>query len=493
MLYVGMLLICLTAVPLWAQSAPGTAQPGATRATANDQLLSDTRWSESGYGLSLRIPYGAEGVERTRNGAVLALARGDQNFQVFIRKTSEALSLKQLLQEASASLRLAHPTLKLLRDLEPEFRVAGRPATRLTGQIARPDTPGNRGNERVREDLGLKYVFVKIDPNTYVELQVEAPASSFDSAVDIFDALIESVEFASLVKLNEERATLIDAGHHWRDHIDIDRLRKLIGKEHWLRIVEGDKDVGWASVQFKEDTEMNLPGLRILIRRHVELPQATVDTMGDYFESSDGEIEVWSTHSARRNKTEQAVGGRRVGRGANSRNGASPKRPTIQWLETGLRSNEQVGKRNVNSFVNRLAVTQDPPLRQPQALWDGQASNFQQDRRNPLFHGLKWEKPPRGYLSQVELQLMPFLLPLKPGKMGFYCFHSQSATLALRTVRIEKTEDQTIRAWIRPTPHHAELLVEYDRAGTPLRIERFDGRLYVPTSKAELRRIWNIK
>lgn len=108
---------------------------------------------------------------------------------------------------------------------------------------------------------------------------------------------------------------------------------------------------------------------------------------------------------------------------------------------------------------------------------------------------LEWQTPPEGYLSQVEAQLIPSLLPRNEQQdLGFYAYASNDAELALRTLQVFPGEEAgTYVVRERVTPNSPEVVSTYDAAGRLIHRQMADGRVLVPATPDEMRLIWDIE
>lgn len=102
-----------------------------------------------------------------------------------------------------------------------------------------------------------------------------------------------------------------------------------------------------------------------------------------------------------------------------------------------------------------------------------------------------WNVPPHPYLSQVNMYILPALLPHdKPTELAFYSFHQNAHKLSLRTLRIEPLPGGSYRVFDRPTPDRTEQVATFSPTGRLIERRMSDGRIYLATTPQELKRIW---
>jgi hypothetical protein len=407
--------------------------------TADDGVLSMQRWSEPGFGLSLRPPVDAQKVEYTTDGALVKyLAADGYTLSVFIRKSEGPLDAAGVKSTAMQQIQFPYPSALVVRDDKPEFEQAGRAGTRVFFLI--PDAKN--------EDWIFGQTFLLIDSSTVAVLQLETKATDFERHRQVVDAVVASIEVMDPLQLQTLRSEWIAAGEAFRRGIDLPRVKQSLRSEQWLRVMQGDEDVGYMRIRQREDTALDSPGLRVDVESRIIDGTNIFDTASTFFASDDGATEIWSVKTGQRKRL-----------GLTSKE--DPLARVESWTETGLRSGAMI------------TVSRSTPSG---------------------IHEAKWPQPPRGYLSQVELQLLPSMMAgLSAGPMAFYAFSSETESVAFRMVRIDRLEGGGYQLTVRPAPEHPEQVSVYDGQGRLLRREHADGRVLLASEPTEIKAIWGLR
>lgn len=396
------------------------------------------RWSEQAYGMSLTPPPGSVTAGQTQDGALAKFRTLDPaTISVFIRNSPQPLDLKAVKNKALNEFAFVHPSgMPLAPDAQP-VSPAGYPGIGLY-MLVPDDKQGN---------WVFAQVFMLINPTTLAIFQLECDAVNFDRAQQTFKKMIDSVELIDPAELDRIRTRRLQAGQAWLDSITTEDVKRALVPEQWLRIVRGDKDVGYMRIRHADEARHLPPGTSVSVRSRIVEGNHTYDTDGTFFETDDRAVEFWTITTTRR--TEQ------VG----LRNPNTPDQPITQnWRQTGLRDE------------NAIEVSQETPI------------NIKK---------FPWTKPPVAYLSQVDLFTLPALLPRdKPAELAFYAFNQNARKLSLRTWRIEPLPTGGYRVHDRPTLDRGEQVATYDRTGKLLERKMPDGQTYLATTPQELKRIW---
>ena len=107
----------------------------------------------------------------------------------------------------------------------------------------------------------------------------------------------------------------------------------------------------------------------------------------------------------------------------------------------------------------------------------------------------KWRKLPRGYISKVELYLLPRLIAMKniPGAYGFYAYDPQLDKLTFRTEDFAMHGDAHWTQDTVLTVNTDPVRTMLDAAGGIVSKEMGNGTLMEPSSRERLKRIWDQK
>lgn len=397
-----------------------------------------SRWAEHAYGMSLDAPIGATWIEQTDDGARVKFITADPStISVYIKRSENDLALPDVKTKAFSEFAFIYPSVvRLEQDSEP-VTVAGRDSLGLFLLV--PDD--KRGN------WVFAQVYTLIDPKTLAVCQLDCDAVRFDSSLKTFNQVLASVAFADPTELDRERTERINNAHTWLDSIDSKKIKSALIDEHWLRITQGGKDVGYMRIRQHDEAEFVVPGTSVEVRSHIIDAQNTYDTEARFFESDDRQIESWNITTTLR-----------LPHNSMSPANAPPQPATQNWHQEGIRNGVEV------------KVSQESP------------TNIKEH---------SWNVPPYPYLSQVDMYVLPALLPHdNPTQLAFYSFHQNSNKLSLRTLRIEPLPGGSYRVFDRPTPDRVEQVATFSPTGRLIERRMSDGRVYLATTPQELKRIW---
>ncbi len=441
-------------------------------ASAGESLLSPQRWSEPAYGLSLAPPAGARTIEATADGAAAKFVMPDgTTFGVYVRKSNQALGLAELPPIAVKQFTFSHSNAVVVKQQNPtELRPAGRASTRVLFAVPDEQAEG-------REDDGhgwiAEQVFMLIDPFTIAMFQVDADADRLANVLPVFEAMVNSVELAPVRELEARRTALIEAGDAWRAGIKRETMKRGLIPEQWFRVVRDNRDVGYMRVrQSARSDAVGVPGIGVEVRSHVEENGFAFDTFSEFFESDDRETEIWSVKTSRR--VLQTSG----------QPSSVAAVPVETLVETGVRSDIVLEQEDERGLRRR---TVGLPQRQ---------RVLTVDRALPSGAGRKtWQVPPKGYMSQVDLQLLPHVVSGRdrPREMLVYAYNSNTGTLTLRHEQVEPLLDGAYLVRVRPSPEAGEQVSTYDRHGRLLRRQMADGTVLLPATAEQIKAIHGIR
>lgn len=414
-----------------------TTLPSTASGQIDRGIEGPSRWIEHAYGMSLTAPADATWFEQTDDGALVKFVTPDPaKISVYIRR-GEALTLPGVKSQAIREFGFLYPSaVTLVQDAEP-VTIAGREGLGLFLLV-----PDDR-----RGDWVFGQVYTLIDPNTLAIYQLDSDAKDFDAALRTFQAMTASVSFADPGELDRQRTARIEAGRAWLETIGREQIKSALVPEQWLRITQGDKDVGYMRIRHSDEAQHVPPGTGVSVRSRIIDGQNTYDTEGTFFEADGHTVEFWTITTTLRAPEAQM------------QNPNAPPQPATQnWRQTGLRDG------------NAMEVSQETPS---------------------SIKNLPWKIPPFPYLSQVDVYVLPALLPRdKPTEMAFYSFYQNSQKLSLRTLRVEPLPGGSYRVLDRPTPDRAEQVALYSPTGRLIECRMPDGRTYRATTPQELKRIW---
>lgn len=487
-----MVLAAMAALVI-AGTVAGTVAEAADEPGSKALPLAENRWSELAYGLSLR-PWATARMMAPPPPGMLAQFV-DEGFQlrVFVREAAQEvragrrdpdapdapgalemdrpgaertfaedaprpIEIETVREWAPRRVAFTNPDARVLED--ESMQIAGRPGARLVYRIPSADSldpdsvwaralhrrlvGGGQGGQG--GDWVLGQAFMQIDPYTVVRFELNADVNIKERALATFDAVLASVELTDPRELDEHRRRWIEAGQHWLRSVDRAQRHEQLIEHQWLRITKDGKDIGYKRIAQQQATELGRPGIRIEITERLYADGAVYDNFGEYFEADDGLSELWSVRAARRTQRPR---------------GRLPDRQmagTQAAAETGLRA--------------------------------GQTLTVSNESRERLDQE-EWPRLPQTYLSQVDLHLLPRLLPRdEQTTLAFYAYHSNTAKVALRIVRVVPLPEGGFRVYQRPTPQHGEQVATYDEQGRLVQQRMPDGRVFLVSDERTIREIW---
>ncbi len=415
-----------------------TLHPSAASAQIDRGLAGPSRWIEHAYGMSLTAPPGSDWYEQTDDGALVKFVTPEQaKISVYIRDSETELTLNGVKNKALSEFVFAYPAVVTLEQDPQPVTVAGREGLGLFLLV--PDEK--------RGSWVFGQVYTLIDPDTLAIYQLDCNATDYEQSLKTFRAMIDTVGFEDPAELDRVRNERIEAGRAWLESLNKEKIKSALIDEQWLRITQGGKDVGYMRIRQSDEAKYVVPGTNVTVNSRTVDGANTYDTQGKFFEADDRQIESWNITTTLRTPQNAAPPPN------------APPQPAVQnWHQEGIRNGKTI------------QVSQDSP------------SNIKQ---------YSWDIPPFPYLSQVDLHVLPALLPRdKPTELAFYSFHQNSQKLSLRTLRIEPLPGGSYRVLDRPAPDRAEQVATYSPAGLLIERRMPDGRTYLATTPQELKRIW---
>jgi len=411
--------------------------------------LADQRWSELSYGVSLRPPRDSRIVERHAQDAMVEFSHGLYSMGLVIREMNRPLDIAEIAKQAIDQVALLVPAAVLLSS--EELELAGRPAVQLYLRIPTEDGAWVMGQ-----------AIMRIDPQTIAVLRMEAEELNFAMVRPLYEAVVASMEVASPRELDERRDAQIQRGVAWREGLDPMAIHAALREEQWYRVTHEGKDVGYMRMRSYEGELWEMEGIHVDVDVRIDTGNQRNDTESRFFLSEDGVREFWSTKTAVRPKEAPAV-----------RGGRQAIVTEQLWVETGLRSDTQTVIDRETKWANVISIDRKTPSAAEQH---------------------EWEKPPQGYLSQVEVQLLGSLLPRhEAAEYGFYAYSSSTGTISYRVDRVEPQSDGSYKVYSRPSPTAAVHVSHYDASGQLLSRTLPSGMQMHPTTPDRIQAIWRTR
>lgn len=489
--FAGLVLPCLLAVTGLALTSPPAAmaqRAAAAPAEAAAPSLSDQRWRETSYGLSLLPPVGSRLIELSADDAVLRIhgpiGKGNFVIKVYIKerkdetrelrfnvetdkknpaavpaqqaaprnggegKALKPLTLDQITQMAIEQIADSQPWAVLLQQKKVQTKVA--PASVLFFKLG----------DKKRGTWVLGQAFMQVSPLAVAMLQLEVDEAQYAQMAPLFEAVLASIELDDPKILDGIRAEQITRGKVWRQQITSKTLHDSLQPEQWFRITDGDRDIGYMRVTQKTDKQADMPGVRIDVQTRIDMGEQAVDSLSNFFLSDDGKNEIWSMRTTIRPLKTPKPGGP----------SATPTEAT--WSETGIRE-LLTATREEPEDKQRISVTREGP--------EGKKT-------------FTWDVPTHGYISQVECQMLDTLLPHDNATdMGFYAYSFNTGRLTYRTERIVPGKDGNVMVYSRPLPEQPEQVSQFRVTGGLVKRTLPSGQAIVPSTRQDLLARWQIK
>ena len=417
-----------TAAPLSAadKNAPSKARP-----------LTDQRWHDRAYGLSFLIPQDMRVVSRTADTAAARVEDqlNQMSISLHVKRSRSILTLKQVAKEAREQI-LSRISVNHILEEKSNITIADQPAAVIYAQ-----TKSAKG-----EDILLGQAIMQLDPQTFAVMEVTSALNEYPIAHDTFEAVLGSMQRMNPEQIAKQRAEQLKLGIEWRTELRPEQIHKALIGEQWYRVLDGKRDMGYMRVRQHKASQSGKTGVAVEVQQRIAIAADYYDSLATYFLADDDSVEMWKVTTTRRSIA--------------ARPNADPNAKNQQadtYVETGVRAGEEVN------------ITLDGPR--------------QADKR-------KYNRPERGYLAQVEAQLLPQLLPNdRPGTYGFYYYSSSNNAVSFRTDTVTPTLTGFTVA-TRLSPNDPELKATYNAQRQLIEKQLGNDRRLVPTSAAMIQQIW---
>lgn len=529
----GLLARLMLALTLVLALAPAYAQAPADQeqmvrpenpAAEPDRWLTDERWGELRYGLTVRQPKDALLLEQTREGAMarwvlpnganigLSIHRGVHYVTDGRGNTrQQRIHLNTVVADVAATLKAGGAGVSEIARLD--LSRAGRVYdTRSDQWITVGKLLGWHNYFIIDPDGDAEPWFfgiamLQLDDSSLLTLRLECPRDSIVESVCTFESMLHSVKVEPAGEVVERIKGWVDAGDALIESVTQEQYRAAMHDDRLYMIREDDRVIGYQRVWLRpqnkayydrllarlqqQDPKAALTGIdsfkaegnKLVIQSHYEAGDVVIDTRQEYLDEDDSIASYWEIKStlSETNNPRSAITG--------------------SWVETGLRGHanfqdnlvdqiqvirEGTPPRQMTDFV--LARERDPKrrLRFPSARADmvpsGETSSH------------AWATPPKAYLSAVDAWVIPALLPAdQPRTYAFFAYHPESTTVAWRIMRVEPVAGGGKLVHLRPTIDMAEQTLEYDANNELIRWTFHDGRVMEKTTREELHRVWRTR
>lgn len=478
-----------------------------------DRWLADTRWSELRYGLSIREPQDArrdfdtphgDSVRWAQPGGTrirLSFARGvyetvNKRGEVIRLPAKVDLLKKQLGDELKASV--AGEVINTRADQVIEV---GELVGIINYYVIKPAKPGAKPF--------LKGVaLIQLDSLSVAVLRLECPPDQIVPAASTFECMAQSIRAQSVRQVNERiNGWIQNSEQLLADLTQQDRLDAM-RPDTLYRVLERGEDIGYLRVwqryqdrafyqrrKTRDDTNggdgglegiyrFEHPGNAVVIQSHYEGHGAEIDRLFEAIDVDGSKDGYWQIKTSMRFDQQTRANRRYAG----------------TWVETGVRGVVHLGGKP----TDHIRVTREgtPPRHMVDFLLERERDPKRRLRypsADPRSHpaGNLVEKafavPRRAYLSLVDAELMPALLPREAKTYAFGAYDPESFKIDIRTMRVEPTADGGKQVYLRPVIDRAPQVLTFDRNNSLVSWTYPDGRELRKTTRQELARVWGVR
>jgi hypothetical protein len=202
-------------------------------------------------------------------------------------------------------------------------------------------------------------------------------------------------------------------------------------------------------------------GYKVQVMARMELGEALYDSINTSYVADERDEEIWYICTTERPRDPRKVAQYRLKNGQQLKFDVQevPVDNQNTWVETGVLSHD------------KIQLTRHDP------------SNDKQ---------FDWDMPPKAYLTQVDLYLLPLMLKDQPnGQWGFYAYHANTGKISFRTERLEHLDNGHFKIYSRLTPEDIEEQVtEYDQQGKIVMRVLAGGRKLIPALRHQIENMW---
>lgn len=533
---IGVLLLSLVSLPSAGQLEGRPSDPSVDA----DDWLAPSRWGEVRYGLTIRQPIDSLRLEQPSDGALVRwVVPGELNITLEVHQGLMAdRSMQETIVNPDGSAGAAGDGSSvgfqplrldaLVRDLTAAIETAVAQEVVNTGlhdwiNVGEYNGYINYFVIHPRGDGAQPWLhgiaLIKIDELNVIVMRMECQPQATELGLNTFEAMIHSIELEPTHDVMNRLREWMHAGNDFLDSITQDDRLAAMQDDQLFRIREmvpgrgggiDEIDIGYTRIwqrhqgpayysqllaQLREDDRdatlrgtdsFRINGNALVIQTFFRAQGTELNRLQECIQAveGDGIHEVWNLKT----QLEQP--------------GNPQSRAEGVWVETGVRDEIRP---NGRTSINRIEVIREgTPPRQVLDYVLARERDPQRRLRFPSARpdaapsgdlgAMQWQTPERAYLSQVDAMLVPALLPADVERTyGFFVYHAESSSLAIRTMRVETTPEGGKYVFIRPTIDMAEQAMEYDANGTLIRWYFPDGRTMIRTTREELARIWDVR
>ncbi len=486
-----------------------------------DRWLSDERWGELRYGLSVREPHDAIRVLDTAQGDSIRWAledgtrislsfasgvyEGVKNGRLIHLPAQISVLKKQLGDEMKLSINGDVVNLRNDQTIEvgPDNEIVGT----VNYFLLRPNTAGAKPL-RVNEGSTLLkgFALLQLDQRSVGVVRLECKPENIDSAIRTFECLVHSVEVESPKDVNRRLHGWLSNAEDLIEGITQEDRLAAMRDDRLYRVLDGGKDIGYARIwqryqdkafydQLREKDKENAgagrlyginrfeaTGNAVVIQTHSEAHGVSIDRLAESVDQLGSIDEYWQIKNTLKYKNDPT----------NRRAGA--------WAETGIRGIADVK----GTPVDHVQLTREgtPPRHMVDFLLERERDPARKlrypsadPRSYPSGDLTRVTLPvrPRAALSFVDAQLMPALLPNEKKTYAFTAYDPETTTNDYRIMRVEPNNLGGKTVYLRPTLDKSEQTLVFDRNNELVSHSYPDGREMRKTTREELAKIWGVR
>lgn len=478
-----------------------------------DNWLTNERWSELRYGLSIRQPQNARAVLDTAQGDVIrwAQANGTRISLSFARGAYEGVSYDPRTGQHKEARTPARVDL-LKKQIGDELKVsAGTVINTRADQVIELDKIGGVINyyiikpaQRDAKPYFFGVALLQLDQFSVAMLKLECPQEQLTDAVSTFECMVYSIEVQEAKQINQRLHGWLQNGEALLAELTQEDRLNAMRSDRLYRILENKKDIGYLRTwqryqdqdyykQLKAKRGPDAGQLQGIDRFEVEgnaiFSQSRLEGQGIVLQRLHQSIDepgkpnaYWQIKNALQYKNDPN----------NLRAGT--------WVETGVRGVAMIGGKR----TDHLQLTREgtPPRHMVEFLLERERDPERKlrypsadPRSYPSGEVVEkgWPTPKRAFLSPVDAALMPAMLPSEERTYAFAAYHPDSTRIDIRLMRVEPTADGGKTVYLRPVLDLSEQTLVFDRDNELVSHTYPDGRALKQTTRQELARIWGVR
>lgn len=477
-----------------------------------DRWLSDQRWSELRYGLSIRQPHDATSVPDTAQGDVVrwALPDGTRISLSFARGAYERVFKNP---DGTANTKLIPARVDVLKKhITDELKaVAGQVINTRTDQVVELDKIGGVINyfivkppQRNADSYFYGIALLQLDQLSVAVLRLECPPDKMVQAVSTFECMINSVQVQDAKDVNQRLHGWLQNAEQLLTNLTQEDRLNVMRDDRLYRVLENGKDIGYTRIwqryqdkayykqlkakrgkdagPFQGIDRFEVQGNAVFVQSRLEGQGIILQRLHEAIETPGEPTAYWQMKNALQYKNDPN----------NLRAGT--------WVETGVRGVALIG----GERMDHLQLTREgtPPRHMVEYLLQRERDPERKlrypsadPRSYPSGEVIEkaWPTPKRAFLSPVDATLMPALLPNTEQTYVFSAYHPESTRIDFRLMRVKPNADGGKTVYLRPVLDMAEQVLIFDANNELISHTYPDGRSLKQTTRQELARIWGVR